>query len=470
MQTVYKFVFGKLYRITKNVSETVRSRCVFVCCLILCWGFFADISGRGMMIERDMIIGSVLVLIVSALSIDSEPLDIRWNKWIYLSMTAFGTGMLLIGQLHYVGVGYNIYALDLMLVFPAFYYVQVSTGSSKRVTRDLAYAILISGIISCAYCWFLAARGRLPELLQGRFFGYFDNPNSLGMAGAVVLIAGLYLIIESDNKWIRAAAAAAVGIGTNYAFMSASRSAVLCEIICFISFLVFIVKRHRSGAESATDTKSIVICIVIAAVVMVAGSKIETLNLWAKQQNRDSSAVSSIVLTVEAATEGEQFQDVLVTTSAGSDEVAVTDRPGISDGLHDFTSGRIDIWEVYISHFNWTGMDVRELANWFGEGTAYRAHNNFIDYTVRCGYIVGFLYLIFYIAVGIKGLIILFSKKHIRPEDFLLVSVIGAYSIQALVEVATLPFTRIIPCMFFLTIAPLMGRSEDEEAGKTLEK
>lgn len=454
MQKVYRFVYGKIYRITKNISETARSRCIFACCLILCLVFFSDRLTGAYYINMDMILGSVMVIILSVLSMDREPGAVKWNRWTYLSMAAFGTGMLLIGQLHYVGIGYMKYALDLMFVFPAFYYVQISTGSSEKICRGLAYATLISGILSFAYCWLLASRGQLPEVPSGRLFGYFDNPNGLGMVGAVALIAGLYLILESREKWIKAAAAAVAGIGIDYAFLSASRSSVLCEIICIITFLVFLFKRHRSGIRSVSGKKSVIIYILIAAAVIAAGTKIDDLNRTAQQQGRGAAAESAIILTVEAA----------------SDDTALTDRPGISDGMHDFTSGRTDIWKVYIDHFSWLGMDVRELANWFGEGTAYRAHNNFIDYTVRCGYIVGFFYLIFYIAAGIKGLKILFSKEHTGPAGFLLVSVVGAYSIQALVEVATLPFTRIIPCMFFLTIAPLMGRSEDEEAGETLEK
>ena len=453
MQKVYRFVYGKTYRITKHVSETARSCCIFVCCLILCSGFFADRAGGINYIDRDMIFGSVMVFILSLLSIDREPGRIRWNKWAYPAMAAFGAGMLIIGKLHYVGVGYATYALDLMFIFPAFYYIQISTDSSERLYRMLSLSVLTCGVISYAYCWMLAAQGRLPDILPGRFFGYFDNPNSVGMAGVVVLIAGLYLLTGSRNKWIRAAAAIAAGIGTDYALKSASRSAVLCEMICIAAFLIFLYKRHRSGVRTGAGIKSVIVYILLAAAVIAAGTKIESVNLKA-QQDGGASADLPVVLIVEAA----------------SEEAPLAERPGISDGMHDFTSGRTDIWKVYIDHFSWLGMDVRELMNWFGEGAAFRAHNNFIDYTVRCGYIVGFFYLVFYIAVGIRGLIILFSKKHITPEDFLLVSVIGAYSIQALVEVATLPFTRIIPCMFFLTIAPLMGRKDDTESADAIKE
>ena len=455
MQTIYKFVYGEIYKITKHISERVRSLCIFVCCLIFFTGFFTDRAGRMNSISNDMIFGTTMVIITSVFSIDKDPGKIRWNRWIYLSMVAFGTGMLLVGQLHYVGIGYMLYALDLMLVLPAFYYIQVSTDSSERISRILSLTIVIAGIISYVYTWIQAAQGQLPELLAGRFFGYFSNPNGLGMVGVVVLIAGLYLTIKSHNKWVHVLSAAAAGIGVDYALLSASRSAVMCGIVCVTSFLIFLVKRRKAGGSTSLNIKKIIVCILIAAAVMTAGTKIEDLNLKEKPQDEASVGIND---NDNNPSEKE------------SDEVPLTDRPGVSDGMHNFTSGRVDIWMVYINHFSWLGIDVRELVDHFGEGTAYRAHNNFIDYTVRCGYIVGFLYLIFYIAIGIKGLMILFCRKHIRPEDFLFVSVIGAYSIQALVEVATLPFTRIIPCMFFLTIAPLMGRSEDTETGDALEK
>lgn len=453
MQTVYRFVYGEIYKITKHISERAKALCVFACCLIFCWGFFSDMAGRMNTITRDMILGTVIVMIMSVFSMDRKPDRIRWNRWIYLSMAAFGTGMLLTGQLHYVGTGYMIYALDLMFVLPAFYYVQVSTDSSERICRMLSLAMMIAGIVSYAYTWILAAQGRLPKLLAGRFFGYFGNPNSLGLVGVAVLIAGLYLMIEFHDSRVQILSAAAAGVGASYAFLSASRSAVTCGIISVTAFLIFLVKRRMAGIPASPDIKKIIVCVLIVASVVAAGTKIEDLNLKEKQQKEVSVGIE------------DKDRD---TSEKEPDEVTLTDRPGVSDGMHNFTSGRIDIWMVYINHFSWLGMDVRELVDHFGEGTAYRAHNNFIDYTVRCGYIVGFLYLIFYAAVGIKGLKILFSKKHTGPADFLLVSVIGAYSLQALVEVATLPFTRVIPCMFFLTIAPLMGRNDDTEIGDTL--
>ena len=42
--------------------------------------------------------------------------------------------------------------------------------------------------------------------------------------------------------------------------------------------------------------------------------------------------------------------------------------------------------------------------------------------------------------------------------DAFLVMVIGAYSIYAMLEISTLPFMRIIPYLFFMTIAPIFRK------------
>ena len=47
---------------------------------------------------------------------------------------------------------------------------------------------------------------------------------------------------------------------------------------------------------------------------------------------------------------------------------------------------------------------------------------------------------------------------------FLVITITGIYALYAMVEIATLAFIRVIPCLFFLTIAPLMGEKQTEKS------
>ena len=98
------------------------------------------------------------------------------------------------------------------------------------------------------------------------------------------------------------------------------------------------------------------------------------------------------------------------------------------------------------------------------EAVEHRAHNNIVDYLYRCGYIVGGLYILFYVMQGITGLILLFSKAYRRPAFLYTVMIVGTYSVYAMLEISTLAFIRIIPCVYFLTIAPIIVDFSDKKS------
>ena len=458
MQNIYRFIFGYIYKVTGHISESVRLLCLCLLCFVFSGLFFTGFIRSDFYTGRDMVIGSVLLILMTLLSIDKEPGRVRWNRWIYLSMVAFGTGMLLVGQLHPVGDGYVMYALDLMLIFPAFYYVRLNSDKDRQFFRMLASSIAVCGIVSFIYCWYKAVQGDLPVTEDLRFKAYLYHPNFLGLLGVLLVIAGTYLILGDRRLWVVIPASMAAGIGIAYALLSASRSAILAEAVCMIAFAVFAGKSVSIDKDRTAEIyRKLLLSAMIMAVVVAVGTKLDNVNMQAKQDTSGSGLETELVIAVSAE-DGTAEQ-----AETGSGDANVMDRPGISDGMYAFTSGRSEIWKVYIRNFSWLGKDIETIRDQFDGLPAYRAHNNIIDYTFRCGYIVGAFYIIFFVSVGITGLVILFSRKRTSPADYFLVAIIGAYSIQAMLEIATLPFTRCIPCIFFLTIFPLMGRPVEED-------
>ena len=436
---------------TGSLDETLRTVSLYFCCFFITGVFFTDKAGWEINTARDMIIGSILLITIAVLSIDREPGEVRWNRCIFYPMIAFGLGMLIVGRLHPVGDGYVMYALDLAFIFPAYYYARINKGKDEQLYRMIALCTVVWGVFSYLYCWFEALQGRLPLQENIRFQGYLSNPNILGMLGIITFVSALYLLLDYSREWIALLSAAGVGIGLFYAFMTASRASVLCEMICVTAFVIFVYKDIRTGAKDKSNLiKGLIYTVIISILIIAAGTKIDDINLHTIQKNDGSASY------FEIASPMEDEDDTAEETE--SNPVTITDRADLSDGLNSYSSGRIEIWKKYIENFSWLGRDLRDIQDQFEGLSAYRAHNNIIDYTFRCGYIVGGFYLIFFICTGIQGLIILFNRSYTKPEDFFLVSIIGIYSIQALIEIATLPFSRCVPCLFYMTIYPAMGQ------------
>ena len=451
MQKIFKVVFGNIYKVTGRLDETLRTVSLYFCCFFITGVFFTDRTGWEINAGRDMIIGSIFIIAITILSIDREPGEVRWNRCIFYPMIAFGLGMLIVGRLHPVGDGYVMYALDLAFIFPAYYYARINNGKEEQLCRMIALCTVVWGVYSFLYCWLEALQGRLPLRGDNRFAGYLNDPNILGMLGIIIFVSALYLLFDYRCEWIAVLSAAGVGIGMFYAFMTASRASVLCEMICITVFVIFVFKEIRTGTKDMSDLiKGLICAVIISLVIIAAGTKIDDINLHALERNGGPVSYFEIAVPVEAVDDTAE--------EAESESVSITGRPDPSDGLDEYSSGRIGIWKIYIRNFSWLGRDLKDIRDQFEGLPAYRAHNNIIDYTFRCGYIVGGFYAIFLISTGIYGLIILFDRRYTKSENFFLVSIIGIYSIQSLVEIANLPFLRCIPCLFFMTVYPAMGR------------
>lgn len=445
MQKIYKLASNCVYKLTAGTGNKVRNAGLFLCCAFLVWLYFfrtGPLEGG-----ETEILGSAVAVAMTVLSINQKTDTVRWNKWIYYPMVLFGLGILLIGQIHSVGDGFVMYAIDLMFIFPCFYFVWCNRRDHDTLFRIISAALMIGAVISFIYCIYLAVRGEM-VLLGNRVAGHKSNPNYLGMMGVAILISGLYTIFEfTNNRWISLLAGAVTGIGVTYVIISVSRTSMIAAVVCIITAMVFAFKRKRHQYRKSNDRiwiSFILIALMMTAVIM-AGTGLNDINYRALQNKESAEATSDNTVSTDVTE-------------------AVTDRMGAGGkSARTFSSGRTGIWKVYCSHLSWFGHPVSEIMEELQAESETRAHNNFLEYYYRCGYIVGTIYLIFFIATGLAGLRMLVKKKYCRASDAFVVMIIGTYSVFALLEISMLAFIRLIPCLFFLSISPVLITYENNK-------
>ena len=401
---------------------------------------------------ESQIVGSVLVIIMTTFSVDRELKPIKWNRATAYPMVLFGIGILLIGLIHKVGDGYMMYAIDLAIVFPAFYYVWANRDDHEVLFRHTSKAILLFGIISYCYCFFLSTRGEL-EFRGVRVQGYLSNPNYLGMLGIIVFISGGYLLIDNINSVKRALISSlGIGIGISYAFLAVSRTAMLSEITCLIVLTIFALKQYKMHALDSSKVWRVLLgASLIIVFTSFIGIKMDNINYSVIARNNTTQT------TEEAAQTTEQNAQPDV------DEIEkLAERTNTDRDVEALSSGRTGLWKIYLSNLSWLGKPKKEIVPLLSGYTDTRPHNNIIDYLYRCGYIVGGIYVIYYLTQGISGLILLFSRKYTRTALCFSVMIIGTYSIYAMLEVCTLAFIRCVPCIYFISIAPIIAKSSED--------
>ena len=430
-------------------KKKVKTIIIATCCCLLQGIFYFDI-GYFDDPKYTLIYGSCLVLVISLCCIQKALPNVVWNKVVCLPLVSFALGILIISLIHPVGSGYIVYALDLLLLFPFYYSITYGGGRYKNIYRLLALSAVGEGIIAFFYCLILSFSGRL-GIVADRVMGYTTNPNFHGALGLLTFVSGLYLLMVGTKFFaFDIICSISVGIGISFMLTSLCRTALLSSVGCVFAFLIFTIQRFVKEPKKSVNALPIIALSIIVMITTTIGLQMDDINYRAIE-NRTvmTEQTDSIAEETSAAQPAKETEELQSRLSSQND-------------ANNYSSGRVNIWRIYIDNFSWLGKEVDEIADNFYEGSEWRAHNNFIDYYFRCGYIVGTFYLFFYIAAGICGLKILFNKKRTSAEDFFLVEAIGCYAFYSLVEVATLPFIRCIPCLFFMLAGPIMIKDNSE--------
>ena len=450
MQYIYRITFNLVYKLTRYLQEGFRNLVIFLCCIVLFWTYF--FSAMDVLGIKTQVIGSVIFLIIVIISINKPLVNIKWNIGVYYSMVLFGIGILLIEKVHPIGDGYVMYAIDLILLFPALYYVWGNRGDYKTLYTLLSLAIWVLGLASFIYCCFLAIEGSL-GVVNGRVTGLRANANTFSRLGVILFLSSIYLIWEKwSNKLAIAIYSTGVGIGLSYVILSASRTSLISVLVCLIS-LTLISLKSKKREKGLEKTLKVFIMISIGATLFVMGVQLNDINEHSINRER---------LLKESLENIETSNAVENTEEKPNDINNAVNRIVSKRDANSYSSGRLNIWRVYSKHISFLGSEYEVLKTELGDAKVYYAHNNVIEYIFRCGYLVGSIYVVFFLLQGIKGLKLLFSKQYRRPWAFFAVAVVGLYSILAMLDIATLPFCGVFTSVYFLSIAPIVveGRAE----------
>lgn len=460
LQKAYVFFFNNIFRFTRHISERTRNNVIQICLFMIAFNF--ALRPKTEDVRARMIFGSIITLIILLMSIKEELKLVKWDKIIYFSMVLLGCGILAIGQMHYVGKGYMLYGIDLAVLFPAFYLIWLNRGDHNVLYDRIAIAFTLAGLCTFFYGLVLACRGEYVIDINNRASGGSYNPNYLGTTGLTMYLSCQYLSLRTE-KWSQAfIIAIAAGLGSSMMIESLSRAAMLSAAASSIILTVFIYKKkHQKNRGIYTQPGMLITVLMVAVIVAIMGLQIDELQLHSVQKSHGSNMVRLSSTKYECFVSN--LSNEYITEEATEEEVApISSRLQGTEDIDSFSSRRTVIWRAYLPHMNALGNDYREFKKMHPELKETRAHNNFIDYAFRCGIPVAAIYLIFYIAIGTKALLRIRTSKKQLSVWFLAITITGIYALYSMVEIATLAFIRVIPCLFFLTIAPLMGEKQSE--------
>jgi len=465
MQSISVYILNRCYKYTSTLSEECRKAILLVCCFdwAMMYSFQFDLHIANFESRECALCGFITLIIMTVFSVNGEIKPVRWNKWLYYPFVAFGIGIIIIRMIHRIGTGYLIYGVELAFILPAFYLVWLNRDDHGTLYNIIAGAFALRGIAYYFFCLYQASNMQL-VISNGRVCGTLGNPNTLAMVGVASIMSGLYLIYKYRADIVRLFSAASIGAGGALIIASVSRTALLASIAFIAIILIFSIKRWRLSRESTKLSGMnkgiliIILLLLIIIVMIIIGAGMESI------QNRSFRLGNSSQKAIEQDNSSEASQQVEPKSTQDSID-KIEGRLTTTGGLNSLSSGRIGNWKLHIENFSLLGMNFNEFYEKYAEYREVRAHNNIFEYLLCLG-IVGIIYIVFFINIGIKGLLILFNKRTIDADNLYLVMAIDAYIIYAMLEIATLPFIRCVPMIFFLSIAPALGESLHYEKGR----
>lgn len=418
-----------------KISDKSRKRLVgiFLFYIVLCSWIDKTV------IQFDSIVfyisSCVIPFLLAAILNDGKYSKIKINKIWALCFIGY-IAAFLIGSLITLRMGSVVLCVTYMVAFPL-----IAVVSSTSEKRQMLIEGLFNALIGNFYIILIMSVLIADPHEQTQYAGVLMNPNGLGLISLTTFVAFGYKVY----KYAKLLDYAGLGICASVLFFTQSRTALIC-IVCAVVIMVAAVIKAR--LFSIVSFKKVIVT-VISGIVMFG------IIFYATPVLEDCHDY-----VIENLMREEAKEDIR--------DVDMDDRnfDRLADSMNsdsDFTTGRFAIWEAYIKGIKISpnGDDVVPMID--GEELTMSAHNTYIHLAYCFGLFCGVFYLLFNIATGFASIKLLKKKNCLSVFNFIIVL---TYGMVTLVE-TSYNFVSYIICFVYWLVTfgvaiPMIGSEEKD--------
>ena len=303
------------------------------------------------------------------------------------------------------------------------------------------------GMIMRRLCWSVTANFYIIIVLsliaadpneQTQYSGIIVNPNTLGLFSFVAFIAFIYNIYRRRKLYDYAG----LGLAAITVYMTQSRTSLICVVVATVFIIIALLK---SKDRSAVGIKQLAVAILAAVALFCAVFYLSPIS------EKTHDYINTTLIRDEAR---ENIRDVEM-------EERNFDRLIQSIEGGNFTTGRLGIWQIYLSQTGIApnGDDEPLIVN--GEEINMSAHNTYIHLAYCFGLLCGVFYLLYNISVGIVSIKLMANKKNLLYIiNFIMVL---CYGIVTLVETSYNIASYLICFVYWLMTFTVSFADLDEE-------
>ena len=450
LQNIYIMVLSPLQKLIDNIDCKTKDIVLSLSlhCMIFNMFMYTAWANLGINVGyAELLIINTAFLAIAIVCSLKEPLKkVEWNGWIVYPWMLCCAHILISGLHHSITSALMFSTCVMLLIFPCLFFVWNNRGDYETLYYKVSKAM-----IHILFVYFAIHLILFPVIEGAAYYGIAVNPNSNGLLGTAGIIASLYLIMVGKKKqlWLHYLS---LGVSFALTYISASRASFIAIMMAFICFCICIFRLKKQEDNIKEALKIIAVALIVVMLSATAFSTFLT--------NVTPSIKDGIVdnMTAEASTEEEELE--------GSDS-SIGDKFNRGDNLNDISSGRIVIWQAYLSEMNLIGNERGDRGLYVAyTGKYLSAHNSYLEIGYRCGIFAGLLYayIALYAAVySFKGL---FGKKVFSYSMTIIPMAVMAFGVLSNLERALYPLEKVHILFFFLAFMPIFVKQKQIDKEK----
>lgn len=409
------------------------------------------------------------IFILSGLSSDTKPVRFSWPMlicWFGVALMTLLTGILV--EPNRLGI-----ALIWLVAFPVYF-----IAWRNRTAEELAKPIINGAYLSFAVL-LLISIFRFP--IQGaQYMSFYSNQNSLALYSTAVYILALVDALSQKKFGARMLLAYAVlGMAAALIMYTNARGGQLSAAIGTAAAFICVLcskKKRRMMALACSFLP------VVLSVVVFVSSGVYIFKFGYELPARIEAMLSASEVTEPVATE-----PVMIGPSVTEPTVMPTEEPTVpptinagtvidsiintqeirqdkvNGGLNEFTSGRVEIWKIYLAEVGFLG-NPNDKVLYYGDGEPLNlsSHMALLQMAYDTGILSALFFFLLNIISGLKAVAYAFKGK---AEAYTLLPVVVAvtYGAYYLVEASVSPVTILLAFIYLMSQTLLIKVEKREE-------
>lgn len=456
-------IFEKIEGWNSKIHPKVKS---ILTLLLFTWFVLSSLFSHALFGKWDfreiLVNSSLVVLIIGSLYLRREHFSKDFFFTPPMVVVIFIGLCFLINGLVFSVRGYLALALQCLFVFP-YYWMGISTNKDQ-VIFSLSWGFIFSYLIVLCMMFFLG-----PEFTLFQNSGLFGNPNLMGYYLTTVSSSILYSICRNQERAenakgfrqkMRILNLFLLGSVVFITFCTTSRTSIICVLGEMILTILFILREKWEDCKKKQKGPSTFFVQVIKdlslalAVMGFSALMIYLLFIFVKPRFEQMVFGGSSTF----------YEDYLYDPSAAMEDELDSSLRYYTKGLGDrdllnFTSGRIEIWKIFIRHLRFLGHKTETLFITFStrHNRSHGAHNIFIQLAYSIGLPAGIVYFLSILSSDLYylGRLLFPGKKgKIKAEEMLILMAGSVLALNAMTSSGYLFGRYLVPSHFLLISGP----------------